>query len=83
MYQLFYRLKQNETGRKYSIATDFSPVFVDQVHSYIPAAAIDKKTGSTSKTYWRKGKQDDHAFICGTQSLMLAIIHGQYSVPDL
>ena len=83
IYSLFYRLKQDETGRKYSIARDFSPVFVDQVHSYIPAASIDKKTGSTSKTYWRQVKKDDHAFICGAQSLMLAIIHGQYSVPDL
>ena len=83
LYSLFYRLKQGETTRKYSIAEDFSPVFVEQVHSYIPAASTDKKTGSTGKEYWRKVKKGDHAFICGAQSLLLAIIHRQYSVPDL
>lgn len=83
LYQLLYRLKQAETPRKYSIATDINPQFVDQLHSYIPAASIDKKTGSLAKTYWRKIKKDDHSFVCAAQSLLLAIIHGQYSVGDL
>ena len=83
IYQLLYRLKQAETPRKYSIATDIIPHFVDQLHSYIPAASVDKKTGSLAKTYWRKIKKDDHSFVCAAQSLLLAIIHGQYSVGDM
>ena len=83
VYSIFYRLKQAETPRKYSIATDINPLFVDQLHSYIPAASVDKRTGSTAKEYWRQIKKDDHAFVCGVQSLMLAMIHGQFSVPNL
>ena len=82
MYPFFHALKNNETPRKYSIATDISQDFVDQVHSYIKSTSFDKKTNSKESETFRKIKKDDHAFICGTQSLMLAMIHGVYSVPD-
>ena len=83
IYSIFYTLKNGDTKRAYSIATDFSPVFVDQVHSYVPSEGVDKKTGVFTKQLWRKVKADDHGFVCGAQSLLLAILHGQFSVPDL
>jgi hypothetical protein len=83
MYPFFHALKNNETPRKYGIATDINPVFVEQVHSYVKSTGYDKKTNAKEFVTFRKIKKDDHAFICGTQSLMLAMMHGAYSVPDL
>jgi len=43
---------------------------------------VDKKTGSTRKTIWRKIKQDDHSFVCSAQSLVKAMLSGFYPTVD-
>jgi hypothetical protein len=83
LYSMLFKLKNGDTSRKYGIADDINPLFVDQLHSYSKALTIDKKTGSTAKEYWRQIRKQDHSFICAAQSLMMAIMHGQYSAPDL
>jgi hypothetical protein len=80
---MLYRLKNAETSRKYSIASDINPEFVSQLHSYIPGLTTDKKTGSITKQYWRQIRKQDHSFVCAAQSLLMALIHGQYSAPDI
>ena len=82
IYSMLFKLKNGDTSRKYGVAEDINPVFVDQLHSYSEAIKTDKKTGGVEQ-YWRKTKRDDHAFICAAQSLLLALIWGQYSAPDI
>lgn len=82
IYSMLYKLKNGDTTRKYGIAEDINPVFVDQLHSYSQAITTDKKTGGV-KQYWRQTRKNDHAFICAAQSLLMALIHGVYSAPDI
>jgi hypothetical protein len=81
MYPILYAHK-NGSARYYGIAKDINPEFVDQLHSYIPALEIDKKTGTTRKMIWKKVKNDDHAFVCSAQSLMVAHIAGFFPLSD-
>ena len=81
IYPMLYRLSRGDTTRKYGIASDISPHFTDQIASYMPSSTTDKKTGGI-KPFWRKIKRQDHSFICAAQSLMLAMMFGQYSAPD-
>lgn len=81
IYSMLYKLKNGDTSRKYGIAEDINPVFVDQLHSYSQAITTDKKTGGV-KQYWKQTRKNDHAFICAAQSLLMALIHGVYSAPD-
>ena len=60
IFPMMYALKNGETPRKYSVATDFSPVFVEQLHSFIPISDKNKKTSVDSKPYWKKVKQAKH-----------------------
>lgn len=83
LYQMFYKLKNGDTSRKYAIAKDINAEFVNQLNSYIPGHTIDKNTGSVAKVFWRKIREQDHAFPTGCASMMLAMLHGQYSAPDL
>lgn len=78
IYPVLHALKSGETGREFSIPKDINPLYVDQLHAYIPALDVDKKTNSTRKVVWRKIKQADHAFVCSAQSLLMAMIHGFY-----
>ncbi len=78
IYPIFYALKNGTAGRYYGIASDFNPSFIDQLHSYIPALDVDKKTNTTRKLIWQKVKIHDHAFVCGAQSLILALRAGFY-----
>ena len=83
IYPIMYALKNGETPKKFSVATDFNPIFIEQLHSYIPGGDKNKKTGVETKTYWRKVKPDDHGFVTSCQSLILATIHGQYPLPNI
>jgi len=82
IYPMLYALKGGDTGREYGIASDINPDYVEQLHSYIPQLEVDKKTGSTRKTIWRKIKADDHSFVCSAQSLVKAMISGFYPTVD-
>jgi hypothetical protein len=84
IYPILYALKNGESGRYYGVASDFNPVFVDQLHSYIPGLDIDKKTNVTRKQIWQKIKKDDHSFVCSAQGVVLAMRAGYFpmSLPE-
>ncbi|MFA7301983.1 MAG: phage terminase large subunit family protein, partial [Candidatus Shapirobacteria bacterium] len=82
IYPIFYALKNGTAGRYYGIASDFNQVFIDQLHAYIPALDIDKKSLTTRKVIWQKVKEHDHSFVCGAQGLVIAARAGFYPMAD-
>ena len=75
IYPILYAHKQGE-GHYYGIASDIGDDYTSQLHSYVPALDVDKKTGTTRKTIWRQIRKEDHAFPVSCQSLILAMIAG-------
>jgi hypothetical protein len=78
LYALLHALKSGNTDRKYGIAVDINPVFIEHIHSYMPQHVTDKKTNVATKTIWVRVKPADHGFICAAQGLVVAMIHGFY-----
>lgn len=76
IYPILYALKNGTAGRYYGIARDFNPVYVEQLHSYIPALDVDKKTNSVRKQIWKKIKGDDHGFVMSAHGVVLAVKAG-------
>ena len=82
IYPILYALKNGTSGRYYGIARDFSPDYVEQLHSYVPATDLDKKTSIIRKVIWKKIKRDDHGFVMSAQSLCLAIAAGFFPLSE-
>jgi hypothetical protein len=78
---LLMRLKCGSADRYYGIATDLTPEYQKQLHSYIEGTQLIKKTGITER-FLRKVKEDDHAFTTSSQNLILAMIAGYFPMPD-
>jgi len=77
LYAILYAHK-NGNGHYYGIAKDIGDEFTSQLHSYVPALDVDKKTGTTRKTIWRQVRKADHAFVTSCQNILMAMVAGYF-----
>lgn len=83
IYPILYAHKNGTAGRYYGIARDINPEYVDQLHSYIPATEIDKKTNTTKKILWKQVKVMDHSWACSAQSIVMAMRAGFFPMSKI
>lgn len=83
IYPVLYALKQGTTGREFGIPDDINTAYISQLHSYAPGDDKDRKTGVVKKIIWRQVRQEDHAFACAAQSIVLAMVNGFFPLETL
>lgn len=82
LYGILYSHKSGDAGRYYGIASDIGEEYTKQLHSYIPALDIDKKTNTTRKRIWRKISNMDHSFVTSCQNILMAMIAGYFPMSE-
>lgn len=72
------RLLNKSSEREYIIDQGFSSDFISQVAGYIEINEPAKKNSLVMIRKLRKVKEDEHAFTCASQNILLAIIAGYF-----